>query len=279
MIKFAVLITCYNRRDTTINSLNYLFKNEKASNWLLDVFLVDDGCTDGTSEAVKKLFPNVKIIKGSGNLFWNQGMRLAWINALNEKKYNFFIWLNDDTILEQDALIHLFTCYKESFDKTKIASIVVGACKESNESQILSYGGRTDREIVKPNGSLQSCKYINGNIVLIPNIIQEKIGILSNDYTHGMGDYDYGLRALRNGFTCITTKIYVATCPTNKILPTWCNPEKSINERIRAFNSPLGLNIKEYILFRKKFWKRRWFSFVIKAYLKMIFPRLYTKIF
>ncbi len=48
----------------------------------LDTFLVDDGCTDSTAQAVDKEYPQVKILQGDGNLFWGGGMRMAWDEAL-----------------------------------------------------------------------------------------------------------------------------------------------------------------------------------------------------
>ena len=87
MEKTAILLTCFNRKDNTINCLKSLYKALKKYNaeMKFDVFLVDDGCTDGTSEEVKKHFPEVNIIQGSGELFWSGGMRLAWETALNKE--------------------------------------------------------------------------------------------------------------------------------------------------------------------------------------------------
>tara|TARA_R110002167_G_scaffold127834_5_gene309648 strand:- start:1108 stop:1953 length:846 start_codon:yes stop_codon:yes gene_type:complete len=278
MKNIAILITCHNRREQTIKSLTSLFSCYLPINYLLEIFLVDDGSTDGTSEQVNKEFPNVKVIKGSGNLFWNQGMRLAWNTAIQKGDYDFYIWLNDDTMLNENAIDHLLVCYSEVLTNTGKSAIITGACMESKEEQVFSYGGKTDEKNVEPNGSIQQCKYINGNIVLIPQEIFNEIGVLSSDYTHGMGDYDYGLQAHHKGFPCYTTKIYVATCPTNKGIPAWCNPKKSIKERFIAFYSPRGLNVKEYVIFRKKFWPYTWVFFAFKAYFKMFFPMFYSKI-
>ena len=46
----------------------------------------------------------------------------------------------------------------------------------------------------------------------------------------------------------------------------------------QLFNSPLGLNIKEYIIYRKKFWKIKWVYFSFIAHAKVFFPSLYNKI-
>ena len=63
-MQLAVLLTCFNRKATTLRCLEQLNKQNITAS--MDVFLCDDGSTDGTSDAIKKLFPQVYIIKGSG---------------------------------------------------------------------------------------------------------------------------------------------------------------------------------------------------------------------
>lgn len=276
--KTAVLLTCHNRKDKTLSCLKSLFEASLKKNYCFDVFLVDDGSTDGTKEAVKKEFPDVTVIEGDGKLFWNQGMRLAWDTASREKNFDFYLWLNDDVVLKDFALIEMFDCFEESVRRNNKQTIVVGACQSSTYNREFSYGGRTDSGDVIPNGRLQYCKYINGNIVLVPRKIYEILGNLSGDYTHAMGDIDYGLRAKAEGIYCYTTKEYVGVCPRNTGIPGWKNPEIPLMKRLKHVYSPNGLNLKEYIVFRKKFWGHMWIVFVIKAYLKVIFPSVYTKI-
>ena len=64
--QLAVLMTCHDRRDITLVCLQTLYQQDA----IFDVFLLDDGSSDGTSEAVKQHYPNVKILPGNGNLFW-----------------------------------------------------------------------------------------------------------------------------------------------------------------------------------------------------------------
>ena len=81
MNRIAVLLTCHNRSEKTTACLHSLFQCYLPSDFVLDVFLVDDGSTDGTAELVTEKFPKVIIIHGDGNLFWNRGMHLAWSYA------------------------------------------------------------------------------------------------------------------------------------------------------------------------------------------------------
>ena len=227
---------------------------------------------------MKNSFPEINVVQGDGNLFWNQGMRLAWDTASRKEEYDFYIWLNDDTILSQFAFTELFDCYQESLEKDKQPAIVVGACESSAGSTEFSYGGRNESGAVIPNGQLQTCKYINGNIVLVPKAIFEKLGNLSNDYTHAMGDIDYGLRATASCYNCYSTKLYVAACPRHSDVPGWKNPNIPLTKRWRLVHSPRGLNLREYNRFRRKFWGYLWIKYALLAYMKVLFPRIYSKI-
>lgn len=272
--QIAVLLTCHNRKDKTLNCLNRLFESASNSGLEVATYLVDDGSTDGTGEAVKKCFPNVNVIQGSGDLFWNQGMRLAWKEAARNN-YDFYFWLNDDTNLFPTALSELFHAYEFLYSKNQQPALICGACSAEVGVDEFAYGGRSESGPVVPNGNLQACKYINGNVVLISKEIFGALGNLSDDYTHGMGDFDYGLRALRAGFKCYTTKEYIAACPPNGNTPIWCDPKEKLSKRLKNFYSPLGLNYREYITFRRKFWPKEWYVFAIKAYLKALMPRIY----
>ena len=131
------------------------------------MFLVDDGCTDGTPEAIKEHFPQVTIIHGDGNLYWNRGMHLAWETAAASKDFDYYLWLNDDTFLFEIAL----KCLLNASNQTNNESVICGSTF-SKESQKISYGGNSDNgELLIPNGNLQEVFSFNGNVVLIPKFV------------------------------------------------------------------------------------------------------------
>ena len=107
-MKIAVLLACHNRKDKTISCLNSLFNANLFLNYSLEVYLVDDCSTDGTSEAVTNFFPNVNIIRGNGNLYWNQGMRLAWKTSVKKKHPRFFHMVKMMTRILMTMLYYIF---------------------------------------------------------------------------------------------------------------------------------------------------------------------------
>ena len=98
MKTIAVLLTVFNRREKTLKCLERLYGQLPIMGYKVDVYLTNDGCTDGTPEAVRTQFPEVHVIDAEGDLFWNRGMFTAWAEAA-KTDYDFYLWLNDDVLV------------------------------------------------------------------------------------------------------------------------------------------------------------------------------------
>ena len=187
--KVAVLLTCFNRKQKTLKCLEQLFENLITNFVELNVFLVDDGSTDGTSNEVRKHFPQVSIIKGSGDLYWNHGMRLAWETASKKEAYDFFLWLNDDTYLFRDAISTVLEVY-ESLEQE---AIIVGATCSETDTSFTTYGGRRGKKVLQVNGVINECFQFNGNFVLVSKTIFQKLGNLDPKFRHSFADVEYDI--------------------------------------------------------------------------------------
>lgn len=273
-IKIAVLLTVFNRKDVTIRGLKSLESAIKMlpTNYHFDVYMTDDGCTDGTSESVTLSFPYVNIIKGNGNLFWGGGMRAAWEYANGKKfRYDYFIWFNDDVVLYENALSLLFQFANEN-------TIISGAfCDEQGN---VSYGGKTkNNKLIIPNGHPQDVWFINGNLVLIPSIIVDKIGIIDRKLKHVGGDFEYGLRAVKNGYRLYLTSHYVGICNRHdEIVPKYCNASYSFHTRLNFLKSPVYAPSLHFYLNRIQYGYLRAVANFILCYIGAFSPRLYSLI-
>jgi GT2 family glycosyltransferase len=248
MKSIAVLITCHNRREKTIACLQSLYKCTLPEDYLIDVFLVDDGSTDGTGEAVKKYHPRVNVIQGNGNLYWNRGMFLAWKTAVKIQEYDFYLWLNDDTLLLEDGL-QLMLDYSSTMDNKRI---VVGAtCSEQKRNVTYSGFKFPDKKLV-PNDTWQDCDFFNGNIVLIPFYVYHHVGFLDNKFRHNLGDIDYGMRASKLGFVHSLSPYCIGICEDHETEPIWRNPSIPLIKRLKGLYSPLGNNPFEFFIFEKR---------------------------
>lgn len=232
----AVVLTCHNRKAKTLVCLDALFGCALPENVVLQVHLVDDGSIDGTGEAVRARFPQVHVHPGDGHLFWAGGMRRAWEEAARIG-YDYYLWLNDDTILEPHALNEMLVSSAQMEDR----AIIVGSTVAPTDPQKLTYGGRTKAgALLSPNGALQPCAFFNGNIVLIPDFVFRRLGNIDPYYRHSFGDFDYGYRALRAGVGQYVAPTVSGVCEAHTSRPKWCNPKVGIVARLCAFYSPLG---------------------------------------
>ena len=246
MKKIAVLMTCHNRKTKTLCCIKLLY-SQILNDVLLETFLVDDGCTDGSVEAISKLFPQVIIIKGDGSLFWNRGMCLAWDEARKRSGHDAVLWLNDDTMLYPDAVQQLVDM-STSYPNANIVATIKGT-----NSEKITYGGYLKDRIVVPDGTLKTCDKFNGNCVLIPVSVSNIIGYLDPYYRHSKGDSDYAIRSNLAGIKNIVGPI-VGTCDRNPPEPIW--NKGNIIQRFKKLYSPLGKNPFEIYHIKRKtsFW-------------------------
>lgn len=242
MNNIAVLITCYNRKEKTLKCLDRLFEITNS----VDVYVVDDGCTDGTSEAIVKKYSSVKVIKSKGNLFWNRGMHLAW-EVASKKDYEYYIWLNDDVYLYENFLDELFECFY-SANKNAIISGVV----ESYDYSEILYGGYDKSKVkINPNGTSRDIFFMNGNVVLVSRIIFLLLGNFNPKFHHDLGDVDYGFRAKKSQIKVLSTKIPIACGEKNLICRERLN-NANLLRRFKRLYSPLGSNPKINFYFRNQ---------------------------
>jgi GT2 family glycosyltransferase len=259
--RLAVLLTCHNRCSKTLASLSALFSQEHHSEVAIDVYLVDDGSTDGTAEAVRQSYPQVKILQGNGNLFWNGGMRQAFAEAV-QCDYDYYLWLNDDTTLYPNALGKLLETYQSLKQQGEQRAIIAGSTCDPNTGA-LTYGGVVRRsrwrplkfDLVEPSEQVQRCDTINGNCVLISRAVVQAVGNLDPAFTHYIGDWDYGLRAGQQGCTAWIAPGYVGTCSQNEQPTSQTNSSVSPSEQLKQMGQPKGLTVQKEILYSLGEWK------------------------
>lgn len=264
-------MTVHNRCDTTKLCLCHLFKN-LLTDVDIKVYLVDDGCTDGTAEVINREYPSVHIIEGNGDLYWNRGMHKAWTEADKEDP-DFFLWLNDDTMLFSHALSTMIDAYNQANEDFCIIS---GATRATN-TETVTYGGRINKKVVSPNGRLQRIELINGNCLLVPKCVRQKIGILDDYFHHSMGDWEYGLRAAKNNISLYLAPQFIGVCDLHEIkLPKCYDSSYSIKERFQYLKNPLAPMPNEVFYFCNKcYGLKRAIQSSLKIIVRTIFPQLF----
>lgn len=253
MKRIAVLMTCYNRVNTTLDCLQRLFAQELPEGFSFDVWLVDDASPDHTGEVVKLKYPTVNVIQSEGGLFWTKGMRLAWDEAARAKEYNFYLWLNDDVLLFNGALSSLISDYNLMAGKEP--GVVVGTCSRDSRGETLEYGSYLG-SVMRPSGKpvrVPNEYSMSGNVVLIPHLVFRAIGPIFGGYSHAKGDSDYQKMLDRHGIPRYCSSRISGMCPVQHDRYLHLDG-KPFGERMRVLFHPKGLALWDTVLYRYRHW-------------------------
>lgn len=219
----AIVIPVHNRRNVILNCLDQL-QNLKKDGFCADIVIIDDGSTDGTTEAISKEFPYVTVLKGDGNLWWAGGVNMGLEFALNHG-YDFIYVMNDDTELLPDSLQILYDTLKE-YDNAVCSSVIM----DREKNIIVAGAGLTG--FFKKERSQVSGKFhdsYSGRIikadtlatksVLIPTVIAKKVGYFdAKHFPHNYSDFEYFIRVKEMGFSLLVnmdSHVYTERSDTN----------------------------------------------------------------
>lgn len=284
----CAIIACHNRRAKTIACLDALKHqgiNEPSVS--LRVLLVDDGSTDGTADAVRAQFPEVEIISGDGGLYWNGAMRLALAHAMTQS-FDYYLLLNDDTVLCHHAVQTLLTTACRVEDDHGAKAIIVGATRSSTHGGI-SYGGLIRgpwwiplrMRKVPLSDQAQRCDTFNANCALISSAVIDLVGNLDATFTHAMGDFDYGLRARNLGCELWVAPGIAGECEANLGQGLWTDKSLPLGTRWQRLKGPKGLPPREWLVFTRRhsgpFWPLYWLNPYVKFWLNGIMEACTTQ--
>lgn len=275
MKKIAILMSSFNRCTKTLACLNAVYNQKELNKSDLKIFLVDDSSTDGTAVSVAEKYPKVQVMNGTGDLFWNRSMRIAFAEALKHK-FDYYLLLNDDVQMYSDALKRLKSACQDVGDR----AIIVGSVQDPNTG-VLTYGGvrhcslwhPLKYSLVTPSQALIEVDTMNGNLILVPSEIAEKVGNLDACFHHSIGDFDYGLRTRKLGFKILLAPGYLGTCPENNLKGSWADPSIPRNKRWQLINHPKGLPPKEWKIFARRYAGLLWPFYWILPYLRILLGR------
>jgi GT2 family glycosyltransferase len=274
--RIAVILTCYNRRHKTVACLDAALAQQGCENTTLDLYITDDASIDGTAAALRSRYPGATLLAGSGALYWNGGMRLAWRAAM-VRHYDYFLWLNDDTFLQPDALRRMLDTHAQARAAGARPGIVVGSTH--GEHGEASYGGERQRsalqpltlDLITPQAHMQPCDTFNGNCVLIDRAAVAILGNLDRGFIHAMGDTDYGLRAKKAAVPMWVMPGYAGRCVDDTLVRGgFTDRTLPLAQRVRQILAPKGLPWKPWLLLCRRHTGWLWPLYWSWPYLKLV---------
>ena len=223
--RIEVVFPCHNRRELTLLCLRSLSRINSA-NLDVHVVLVDDGSTDGTSEAVAKEFPSVEIIKADGSLWFTEGTNVAARAALKHDP-DYILMMNDDQVFDADFLRYLVETAEKN-PRSVVGPLLLLWDTPHKLFQIapqwktFSGGWRHfhKQTIWTVPAKPFKVELIVGNCVLIPVKAIEECGLMNSTRYPNFGDAEYTPRLKKNGWELLIEPRSRVFCQPNTLPPT-----------------------------------------------------------
>ncbi len=111
--KVSVIILSWNRKEDTLQTIRSLAKTE-IKNFIVEIYVVDNGSSDGSQTAIKKLLKDIqkspglltKITNNKENLGFAEGNNVGIRSAL-ARGFDYIALLNDDTVVGPDLISNI----------------------------------------------------------------------------------------------------------------------------------------------------------------------------
>lgn len=190
----SIIILNYNGGNVIMECLESVFRNTSCKK---EIILVDNCSTDTSQYNCKKEFPEIILIQNNKNI----GMTARNI-GLKKAKGNFIVFLDSDTLVENNWLDYLIKSYKdhgEGLYQPKILEKerqnVISSC--GNMINIFGFGytrgrGEIDNgqhdNFIKTGFTAGACTFSSASVM-------EKIGDIDSIFFAYHDDVDYGWRA------------------------------------------------------------------------------------
>lgn len=203
----AIVVLNFNKKNDILDCLRSIFNLEYPE---IEVIVVDNGSTDGSSEAIKSEYPDVHLVESKINLGVAGGRNVGIKYADQNFNYKYLLFLDDDIVVDKKALTEM-VC---SFYKDKNIGIVAPKCLMSKTPGVIGYaggmsvnlfsgkitnigGGEKDEGQFDKPGFISSC----GGLCLISRELINQVGIFDEKFNpYGWEDVDLSLRARQKGF-------------------------------------------------------------------------------
>lgn len=221
-LKVVVTTPVHNRRELTLNCIRSFFQAD-LSGIEPHFIVVDDGSTDGTSEAVGKEFPEVELIRGDGNL-WYTGGTNAGLKAAIRHDPDYVLAINDDTRFDPHFLQSMIST-AAAHPRSVVGAVLVNWDEPEKIFQVAPkwsvwWGGNRHwckQTVHTVPDRPWKVELIVGNCVLFPADAIREVGFMDEKRLPHAGDAEYTPRMRKAGWTLLIDPAVRVFCKPNDV--------------------------------------------------------------
>ncbi len=222
--RVEVVFPCHNRRRLTLQCLRSLARIDRAG-LKVHVVVVDDGSTDGTSDAIRAEFPEAEIIAGDGNLWFTEGTN-AGIRAALKHEPDYILLINDDQVFDSNAIRAMVEC-AERHPRSVVGSLLLlwdTPHKLFQTAPVWStrLGGWRhwqNQTVWTVPKSPWKVDIVVGNCVLVPAAAIQEAGLMNSKRYPNFGDAEYTPRLRKLGWQLLIEPLARVFCQPNTLPP------------------------------------------------------------
>ncbi|MBC8549510.1 MAG: glycosyltransferase family 2 protein [Candidatus Brocadiales bacterium] len=209
MVDISFIIVNWNTRDILMDCLNSIYKT--VTDIEVEVYVVDNNSTDGSQAAVKKQFPDVKLIENKANT----GFAHANNQALRIMQGRFAVLLNSDAVLKENSVKKLLA-FMTTTSRAGIAGVQLLNDDGSRQNSIDNFPS-TETEIFNKSilrlffpGKYPSKNRIHENPIEVDSVIgacmmvrkeaMDEVGVFDEDYFIFLEETDWCFRMYKKGW-------------------------------------------------------------------------------
>lgn len=214
----AVIILSFNHKGDVLKLIASLDKSVTRG-FKIQILIVDNGSTDGTPEAVRKL-GGIKLIANKNNLGFAAGNNVGMKEAIREG-FDYIALINDDTEVDKDLIESIFLAHERNEQAGAISPKIYFAkgfeyhkkYKESELGKVIWYvGGKIDwQNIYGSNRGVDEVDrgqydeavetdFATGCFAMYKSKALKEVGLFDERYFTYMEDADLSMRLRKKGW-------------------------------------------------------------------------------
>jgi GT2 family glycosyltransferase len=207
----SILIVTWNRKEDILETIQLIYDQVYQN---FEIIVVDNGSTDGTVEALRDTYPEVKLIVFDRN----KGICSGRNAGITSARGDIFFCLDSDASPDRDTLTNVVDRFKIEPEIGVINSKILNAY--TNKIDLKSGWVYTEKDKADQDKEFLSYSFSEGGCAIKREVI-EKVGLFWDFLFFGCEGLDYSLRVWDAGYKVLyypKSIVYHRASPDKRVL-------------------------------------------------------------